>query len=109
MPTALMVHAVASILIGRPEQGAEGSRQSRDRQRTTIRSCGRRLAFARQDKWADAREKFKNVEFAITSLPIELQRIVISDAMRASLEVRDYSGAAKRAQRSARWSAFPPR
>jgi predicted negative regulator of RcsB-dependent stress response len=47
-------------------------------------------------KWAEAREKFKNVEFAITSLPIELQRIVILDAMRASLEVRDYSGAAKR-------------
>ena len=54
------------------------------------------LAYARQGKWAEAREKFKNVEFAITSLPIELQRIVISEAMRASLEVRDYSGAAKR-------------
>ena len=47
-------------------------------------------------KWAEAREKFKNVEFAITSLPIELQRIVIADAMRAALEVKDYSGAAKR-------------
>src|SRR6202040_413444 len=54
------------------------------------------LASARQGKWADAREKFKNVEFAIPSLPIELQRIVIADAMRASLEVKDYSGAAKR-------------
>src|SRR6185436_20611730 len=31
-----------------------------------------------------------------TSLPIELQRILISEAMRSSLEVRDYSGAAKR-------------
>ena len=54
------------------------------------------LAYARLGKWAEAREKFKNVEFAITSLPIELQRIVISDAMRASLEVKDFSGAAKR-------------
>ena len=54
------------------------------------------LAFARQGKWAEAREKFKNVEFAITSLPIDLQRIVTMDAMRASLEVKDYSGAAKR-------------
>ncbi len=54
------------------------------------------LAYARQGKWAEAREKFKNVEFAITSLPIDLQRIVIADAMRASLEVKDYSGAAKR-------------
>jgi tetratricopeptide (TPR) repeat protein len=54
------------------------------------------LAYARQGKWAEAREKFKNAEFAITSLPIELQRILISEAMRASLEVKDYSGAAKR-------------
>ena len=54
------------------------------------------LAFARQEKWADAREKFKNVEFAIAALPIELQRIVTTDAMRASLEVKDYAGAAKR-------------
>ena len=54
------------------------------------------LAYARQGKWAEAREKFKNVEFAITSLPIDLQRIVIAEAMRASLEVKDYSGAAKR-------------
>jgi len=42
----------------------------------------KRLAYARQGKWADAREKFKNVEFAVTSLPVELQRIVISEAMR---------------------------
>ena len=50
----------------------------------------------RLGKWAEAREKFKNVEFAITSLPIDLQRIVILEAMRAAIEVRDYSGAAKR-------------
>ena len=54
------------------------------------------LAYVRQGKWAEAREKFKNVEFAITSLPIELQRVVVTDAMRASLEVKDYPGAAKR-------------
>ena len=55
------------------------------------------MASARQGKWADAREKFKSAEFAITSLPIDLQRIVIADAMRASIEVKDYPGAAKRA------------
>src|SRR6202012_5397537 len=54
------------------------------------------LAYARMGKWADAREKFKNVEFAITALPIDLQRVVRADAMRASLEVKDYSGDSKR-------------
>ena len=92
---ALMVRAVASILIGRPEQALK------DLANPVIGAnydsqLWKALAYARQGKWAEAREKFKNVEFAITSLPIELQRIVISEAMRASLEVRDYSGAAKR-------------
>jgi hypothetical protein len=54
------------------------------------------LALERQAKWADAREKFKNVEFAIASLPLELQRIVTMDAMRAALQVKDFAGAAKR-------------
>jgi tetratricopeptide (TPR) repeat protein len=94
-PVALMMHAVASILAGRPELA------QKDLANPSIGAnydsqLWKALAYARQGKWAAAREKFKNVEFAITSLPIELQRIVIVEAMRASLEVRDYSGAAKR-------------
>ena len=94
-PVALIVHAVASTLIGRPELGLK------DLANPVIGTnydsqLWKALAYARQGKWAEAREKFKNVEFAITSLPIELQHIVISEAMRCSLEVRDYSGAAKR-------------
>ena len=94
-PVVLIVHSVASILMGRPELGLK------DLANPVIGTnydsqLWKALAYARMGRWAEAREKFKNVEFAITSLPIELQRIVISDAMRASLEVRDYSGAAKR-------------
>ena len=94
-PVLLTVHAAASILMGRPEQGMK------DLANPAIGTnydslLWKALAYARMEKWADAREKFKNVEFAITALPIDLQRIVIADAMRASLEVKDYSGAAKR-------------
>ena len=94
-PVALMVHAVASTLMGRP------GRALKDLANPAIGSnydsqLWKALALARQGKWAEAREKFKNVEFAITSLPIELQRIVVTEAMRASLEVKDYSGADKR-------------
>jgi hypothetical protein len=89
------VHSVASSLMGRPEQGLKdlinpAIGTNYDSQ------LWKALAYARQGKWAEAREKFKNAEFAITSLPIELQRILISEAMRCSLEVKDYSGAAKR-------------
>ena len=92
---ALMLRAVANILIGRPEQALKDFASpvigtNYDTQ------LWRALAAARLEKWAEAREKFKNVEFAIASLPVELQRIVLTEAMRASLEVKDYSGAARR-------------
>ena len=54
------------------------------------------LALAQQGKWALAREKFKNSGFALASLPFDLQRIVLLQAMRASLEVKDFAGAASR-------------
>ncbi|MHC2626753.1 tetratricopeptide (TPR) repeat protein [Bradyrhizobium huanghuaihaiense] len=92
---ALIMHAIASILIGRPAQGLK------DLANPVIGNSHdsllwKALAYARQGKWADAREKFKNVEFAIASLPLDIQRIVTMDAMRASLEVKDYAGASKR-------------
>jgi tetratricopeptide (TPR) repeat protein len=92
---ALIMHAIASILIGRPALGLKDLANpvignSHDSQ------LWKALAYARQGKWADAREKFKNVEFAIASLPLDIQRIVTMDAMRASLEVKDYAGASKR-------------
>ncbi|QOZ70468.1 tetratricopeptide repeat protein [Bradyrhizobium arachidis] len=93
--SALIMHAIASILIGRPAQGLKDLANpvignSHDSQ------LWKALAYARQGKWADAREKFKNVEFAIASLPLDIQRIVTMDAMRAALEVKDYAGASKR-------------
>ncbi|MBR0777083.1 tetratricopeptide repeat protein [Bradyrhizobium diazoefficiens] len=92
---ALITHAIASILIGRTAEGLKDLANpvignSHDSQ------LWKALAYARQGKWADAREKFKNVEFAIASLPLDIQRVVTMDAMRAALEVKDYAGASKR-------------
>jgi tetratricopeptide (TPR) repeat protein len=94
-PAALIVHSVASSLMGRPQQGLKDLANpaigtNNDSQ------LWKALALVRLGKWAEAREKFKNVELTITSLPIDLQRIVISDTMRAAVEVKDYSGAAQR-------------
>ncbi len=93
--TVLMVNAVASILIDHPERALKvlaspAIGNGHDSQ------LWKGFAFARQEKWADAREKFKNAEFSIAALPLELQRIVTADAMRASLEVKDYGGASRR-------------
>jgi tetratricopeptide (TPR) repeat protein len=94
-PAALMTHAIASTLMGRPEQSLK------DLANPVIGTnydaqLWKALAYARQEKWTDAREKFKNIDFAVASLPVELQCITISEAMRASLEVKDFSGAADR-------------
>ncbi|HUN99306.1 MAG TPA: tetratricopeptide repeat protein, partial [Bradyrhizobium sp.] len=94
-PIALVMHSVASSLMGRPELAIK------DLDNPVVGSkydsqLWKGLAYARMDKWADAREKFKNSQFAITTLPMDLQRIVIADAMRASLEVKDYADADKR-------------
>ena len=94
-PVAVMVHAVASILCDRPDLALKDL-ASPAIGNNYDSQLWKAMAFARQGKWADAREKFKNVEFAIASLPLELQRTVTMDAMRASLEVKDYAGAAKR-------------
>ncbi|MBR0696268.1 tetratricopeptide repeat protein [Bradyrhizobium lablabi] len=94
-PAVVMLHAVASILIGRPVQGLKDLADpvignGYDSQ------MWKGLALARQGKWAEAREKFKNAEFSVATLPPDLQRIITLDSMKASLEVRDYSDAARR-------------
>ncbi|HKH01385.1 MAG TPA: tetratricopeptide repeat protein [Bradyrhizobium sp.] len=94
-PIALIVHSVASSLMGRPEVGLK------DLASPVIgtkfdHQMWQALAYARLGKWPQSREKFMNSEFVISSLPIELQSVFIADAMRASVEVNDYSGAAKR-------------
>ncbi len=93
--SSLTLHAVASTLAGRPEV-ALADLASPAITANIDSQLWKALAYARQQKWADAREKFKNVDFAITALPIDLQRIVIAEAFRASLEVRDYPGASVR-------------
>ncbi len=94
-PTALIVRGVANILGGHPATGLK------DLANPVIGGgydlqVWKGLAAAGQEKWAEAREKFKNAEFSIAALPDDLQRIVLSAAMRASLEVRDYAGASAR-------------
>jgi hypothetical protein len=91
----LIVRALASILSGLPEQGLKDL--SNPAVGTGYDSrLWKAMAHARLGKWAEARELFKGVDFAIGALPLELQRTVIIDALRASLEVRDYAGVSSR-------------
>jgi thioredoxin-like negative regulator of GroEL len=53
----------------------------------------RALIYARQGKWNDAREGFRAVGAAIGTLPIDMQRMILKDIVRASIEVGDITGA----------------
>jgi hypothetical protein len=91
----LIVHALASILAGTPEQALK------DLANPAVGSgydsrLWRAMANARLGKWDKARELFKGVDFALGALPLELQRIALIDALRSALEVRDYAGVSSR-------------
>ncbi len=94
-PSALVIHGIASVLSNRPDVGLKDFGNSVIGSSYDLQAW-KGLALAEQDKWPDAREKFKNAEFSIAALPDDLQRIVLAAAMRASLKVRDYAGAAAR-------------
>ncbi|RJF76625.1 tetratricopeptide repeat protein [Rhodopseudomonas palustris] len=87
-------HAAAAALMDRPEQTLKDVANPAIAS-TYEAQMWKGVALARQGKWAEAREKLKSVQLAVTALPLDLQREVLKSAMRASLEVRDYSGAAK--------------
>lgn len=94
-PNVLMIHAASSIMMGRPENALK------DLANPAIGNgydsqLWKGLALARQGKWADAREKFKNAEFSVATLPPDLQRVVMLESMKAALEVKDFAGAARR-------------
>ena len=93
--TALILRGIASILSGQFVAGLKDFTNPAIGSAYDLQAWTG-LAYAGQEKWPDAREKFKNAEFAIAALPDDLQRVILSAAMRASLKVRDYGGATAR-------------
>ncbi len=93
-PTGLVLRAIANIMLDRPADGLKDLAAPivGDQHDAPL---WRAFANARQGKWAEARQGFKNVEAAIATLPLELQRLALKEALRATIEVRDFAGADK--------------
>ena len=91
--SANVLRAVAEVMMNRPDDALRdlSSPSVGDQHDAPL---WRALAYARQGKWAQARDCFKNVEAAIATLPVELQRVVLQDEMRAAIETGDFAGAA---------------
>jgi tetratricopeptide (TPR) repeat protein len=90
--TGTVLRAVADVKLDRPEATLK---------ELSIPQVGnqldapiwRAIAFARQSKWPQAYAAFKDVDSAISALPLDLQRLVLRNALRTDIEVRDFSGA----------------
>ncbi len=94
-PSPLVMRAVANIMLGRADAALK------DLANPLVGNLNdaqlwRALAYARQGKWGEARDAFRDVDGALAALPIELQRMALKEALRASIEVGDFAGAASR-------------
>ena len=92
--TALVLRAIANIMLRRPEPALKdlanpfvGNQHDAP--------LWRAVAHARQGKWRDAREGFRQVGMSMGTLPIELQRVMMTEMIRASIEVSDITSALK--------------
>ncbi|HEX4408516.1 MAG TPA: tetratricopeptide repeat protein [Xanthobacteraceae bacterium] len=90
--SATVLRSIAEVMMNRPEEALEdlGEPGVGDQHDAAL---WRSLAYARQGKWAQAREGFKTAEATVAMLPAELQRITLKDEMRSALEVGDFDGA----------------
>ena len=91
-PTGLVLRAIANIMLNRPDEALKELSDPLIGDQFDA-PLWRAFAYARQGKWPEARTGFRNVEASIATLPIELQQLALREAMRAAIEVRDFSGA----------------
>jgi Tfp pilus assembly protein PilF len=92
--TGSILRAVSEILIDRPDEALKDLSKPRIGNQQDA-GMWRGVAFAREGKWKEAREHFGDFDAAIASLPLELQRLAMKEALRAAIEVQDYTGAAR--------------
>ena len=94
-PAVLTMRAAAAALMPRPDLALKDLAQG-TMSASPDAQVWRGVALAGQQKWAEAREQFRSADIAVAALPLDLQRLVIAAAMRASLEAKDFAGAASR-------------
>jgi tetratricopeptide (TPR) repeat protein len=92
--TATVLKAIACVMLGRPDEALKALSNPQVGNQLDA-PLWRAVAYARQGKWGDAHDRFKETDAALGTLPIELQRMTLRYALRASVEVHDFNGADK--------------
>jgi tetratricopeptide (TPR) repeat protein len=90
--SGIVLKAVADLMLERPDDALKELVDPRIGDQFDA-PIWRAVAYAGQGKWPEAYAAFKNVDAAISALPAELQRIALSKALRADIEVHDFNGA----------------
>jgi hypothetical protein len=90
--TAAVLRAVTEIMMNRPDDALKDLADPSigDQHDAPL---WRALAYAKQGKWAPARDGFKSADAAVATLPVELQRVALKEEMRSAIEVGDFSTA----------------
>ncbi|HZL38768.1 MAG TPA: tetratricopeptide repeat protein [Pseudolabrys sp.] len=90
--TGNVLKAVSLIMLDRPDDALKELSNPRVGNQLDA-PIWRAIAYAGQSKWPQAHTAFKDVDKAVSALPIELQRMALSKALRTAIEVRDFGGA----------------
>ncbi len=92
--TGTVLKAIANVMMNRPDEALKALSNPQVGNQLDA-PLWRAIAYARLGKWADAHDRFKGTDAALGALPIELQRMALRYALRAAIEVHDFSGADK--------------
>jgi tetratricopeptide (TPR) repeat protein len=86
--TGSIVHAISNLALERPAEALKdlSAPQIGKQQNAPL---WRAVALVRQGKYTEARDGFKDLERALATLPIEMQRVVLMAALHAAVETRD--------------------
>jgi tetratricopeptide (TPR) repeat protein len=90
--TGSVLKGVADVMLDRPKSALKDLSGPRVGNQLDA-PVWRALAYARQGKWAQAHDHFKDIESDLANLPIELQRLALRARLHADVEVSDFNDA----------------
>jgi tetratricopeptide (TPR) repeat protein len=90
--TGTVLKAVADVMLQRPDEALKELSNPWVGNQLDA-PIWRAIAYARQGKWPEAQAGFKSLDSGIATLPTELQRLALRDALRTAIAVRDFNGA----------------